>query len=73
MESEITREAGIMREAEVRCVSGLSRTTRWRLQRLGMFPRPYQLSSRSIGWLRSEIIEWINSRQRTTGGLQNDK
>jgi len=29
------------------------------------FPRPRQIGSEfSIGWLRSEVIEWLNSRPR---------
>jgi prophage regulatory protein len=51
-----------IRENECRQRSGLSRTTRWRLERAGRFPKRRQLSDNSIGWLLSEVIEWQKNR-----------
>jgi prophage regulatory protein len=51
-----------IRENECRQRTGLSRTTRWRLERVGRFPERRQLSDNSIGWLLSEIIEWQKNR-----------
>jgi prophage regulatory protein len=48
-----------MREPEVRRITGLSRTTRWRLERVGKFPRRRQLSANAVGWLASEIRAWM--------------
>jgi prophage regulatory protein len=39
-------------------LSGLSRTTRWRLERKGKFPARRQISENRIGWLLSEVLEW---------------
>ena len=50
-------------EPECRAVTGLSRVTRWRLERAGLFPRRRRLSFGATGWLRSEICDWIVSRQ----------
>ena len=47
-----------MREAEVRRITGLSRTTRWRLERRGAFPRRRQISPNGVAWLESEIRQW---------------
>ncbi len=59
----------ILRKPEVREISGLSRTTRWRLERDGKFPARRKLSDNAIGWLESEIRDWVAtrnvSRQRT--------
>ena len=52
-----------VREPECRLITGLSRVTRWRLERAGRFPRRRRLSSGAVGWLRSEIANWITSRQ----------
>jgi len=41
---------------------GLSRTTIWRLQRRGQFPRQVRLSPNRVGWLESEINAWIAAR-----------
>ena len=51
-----------IRERECRELSGLSRTTRWRLERTGGFPRRRHLSPNGVGWLLSEIETWQASR-----------
>ena len=48
-----------MREPEVERVTGLSRTTRWRLQRAGEFPLKRQISPNATAWLASEIFAWM--------------
>ena len=48
-----------MREPEVQHVTGLSRTTRWRLERAGKFPRKRQLSANVKANLASEIKAWV--------------
>ena len=47
-----------LRESEVRRITGLSRTTRWRLERHGDFPRRRQISTNAVAWLESEIRQW---------------
>jgi predicted DNA-binding transcriptional regulator AlpA len=53
----------IIREPECRRRTGLSRSTRWRLERRGKFPRRRQLSPGCSGWLASEIAAWISARR----------
>ena len=48
-----------MREPEVRRVTGLSRTTRWRLERDGKFPRKRQLSENVKANVASEVKAWV--------------
>lgn len=38
----------------------ISRTTIWRLEALGQFPKRIKLSSRRVGWREDEIDEWIS-------------
>jgi len=52
----------IVREPAVHDITGLSRTTRWRLEREGKFPARRKLSDNAVGWLESEIHDWITSR-----------
>ncbi len=52
----------IIREAECDHITGLSRSTRWRLERKGQFPKRRQLSPGCSGWLASEIAAWISAR-----------
>ena len=53
----------ILRANEVVCLTGLSRTTLWRLERSGDFPTRRRLSSFAVGWVLSEVLEWLESRQ----------
>ena len=46
-------EDRFIREAEVQRITGLSRTTRWRLEREGKFPSRRQLSENAVAWLES--------------------
>ena len=55
-----------IRESECKAISGLSRTTRWRLERENLFPKRRQIGKSSVGWLKSEIEEWVFSRQFKT-------
>jgi len=56
-----------IREQECRELTGLSRSTRWRLERQGKFPRRRRLSSNGVGWLLSEIEKWQASRSNAQG------
>ncbi len=51
-----------IREDECFRLTGLSRTTRWRLERRGEFPQRRQLSDNAIGWSLSEVCAWRASR-----------
>jgi prophage regulatory protein len=52
----------IIREPAVKEQTGLSRSTRWRLEREDKFPARRKLSDNAVGWLESEIRDWIASR-----------
>ena len=53
----------ILRVPEVTKKLGVSRTTLWRLSRRPGFPAKVQLGPQLIGWIESEIDDWI-LRQR---------
>jgi predicted DNA-binding transcriptional regulator AlpA len=52
----------IIRSKEVLEKTGLSRTTIWRLEKTGEFPRRVSLGGNMIGWRLSEINRWIEKR-----------
>lgn len=54
-------EFRLIRLAKVIGITGLSRTTIWRLERKGGFPRRRKINSRSIAWLESEVTHWIET------------
>jgi len=51
-----------IRESECQKITGLSRATRWRFEQEGKFPKRYKITQNTIGWLSSELDEWINSK-----------
>ena len=52
----------IIRVQEVMKRTGLSRSTIYRAISENRFPRSIQLSERSVGWIDSEIDDWISER-----------
>ena len=62
----------ILRIQDVINVTGLSRTTLWRLERRGDFPSRLRLGQNSCGWVAQEIQDWIASRPRGMTGGKRD-
>ncbi len=52
----------IIRATEVVEMTGLSRTTIWRMEKYKSFPARVSLGKNSVGWRLSEIQKWINVR-----------
>lgn len=52
----------ILRLPEVKMRTGLSRSTIYLRISQGTFPLPISLGTRSVGWVESEIEEWIAGR-----------
>ncbi len=50
-------------EAECKQLSALSRTTRWRLERQGLFPARRRIAPNRVGWRLSEVLAWLESRE----------
>ena len=51
-----------LRLPEVLARTGLSRSTIYVRLEQGRFPRPVSLGDRAVGWVESEIDEWISNR-----------
>jgi prophage regulatory protein len=56
----------ILRTADVIRLTGLSRTTLWRLERQGKFPTRIRLGLNSVGWRDQEVQHWVETRPRGT-------
>ncbi len=41
----------------------LSDVTLWRMEKKGLFPKRRKISEFRVGWLKSEIDQWIISRE----------
>lgn len=57
----------ILRFPAVEQITGLSRTTIWRMERAGSFPSRRMLSPNCIGWVRSEVERWVQTRKPAEG------
>lgn len=52
----------ILRLAQVKKITGLSRSTIYLHIQNGTFPKQIKLGERSVGWLQNEIDDWLKSR-----------
>ena len=53
----------ILRTTKLQIYVGLSRTTIWRLEKSGQFPKRVKLGQNSVGWLKGDIDTWLASRK----------
>jgi prophage regulatory protein len=72
MHQKIHHDLAILRLPQVAQRTGLSRSTLYQYIKDGEFPRPVPLGLRAVGWLESEIIDWIASRVKLArdGGIK---
>ncbi len=52
----------VLNTHEVQDITGLSRTTIWRLERSGDFPARVTLCPGRVGWRHSDVMEWMHDR-----------
>ena len=56
------REVRFLRFPAVRARTGLSRSTIWRLERYGGFPRHRRISPNAVAWVEQEVIDWMRAK-----------
>ena len=61
--SQYENQDRMLRVNEVVVLTGLSKTTLWRLERKGDFPARRQLSPGAVGWFRISVLKWLEDRQ----------
>ena len=54
----------LLRLPMVMRITGLARSTIYKLISQNQFPVPIKLSTRAVAWLQSEIETWVSSRVR---------
>ena len=52
----------ILRLPAVKAITGLSRSTIYLRVAKHSFPRPIGLGGRAVGWIESEVHDWIDQR-----------
>jgi prophage regulatory protein len=60
---QTTKLKGVAREARRYELTGVPTSTWYGLQNAGLAPKPIHLGPRSVGWLISELEEWIEARK----------
>jgi len=63
--SEVTSKSRIIRPDELAEMLSLSKVTLYRMQNEGELPPKINISSRAVGWLRSDIEEWLLSKKNS--------
>ena len=56
----------ILSVGEVTKLLGVSDTTLWRIVKAGDFPVKLKISQRRVGWLKSEVLDWLDERKTAT-------
>ena len=51
-------------QAKIGCIG---RTTIWKLEKDGLFPKRRALTKKLVRWEESEIDEWIKARDKSAG------
>lgn len=54
-----TKPDRILRWPELQQITGYSRTTIWRLEQEGKFPKRRQIGANMVGWISSEVSQWL--------------
>lgn len=59
----------IIRLAACQAKTGVSRSFIYDCVKKGTFPRPISIGVRAVGWIESEIDDWIESRINASRGV----
>jgi prophage regulatory protein len=59
-------EQTILRLPKVKALTGLSKSTLYELMQQKSFPSSILLGRRTVGWLKSEVDQWISERTQAS-------
>lgn len=62
MQDASATHLSILRRKQVQARTGLSRSTIYAFIKAGAFPKSVPLGPRAVGWLESEVSNWIAER-----------
>jgi prophage regulatory protein len=65
-ETSVGNQIRFLRFPAVRARTGLSRSTIWRLEQEGAFPRHRRISRNAVAWVEDEITAWMLARIEST-------
>jgi prophage regulatory protein len=62
MPNQSDTEFKILRQRDVKAMTGLPLSSMYAMIANGKFPKPIPLAPRSVGWLYSEVEAWVRAR-----------
>lgn len=62
------KTVNILRLALLRKKVGLGTSSIYQMMAEGRFPRPRKISTRAVGWIESEVDDWLLGRSVTQHG-----
>jgi prophage regulatory protein len=63
----------VLSKKEVVSLTGLSKSTVYAYIQKGIFPAQIRLGFKRVGWLESELMDWISKRKiQSRSGASND-
>jgi prophage regulatory protein len=70
MAQQIKEALSILRRKQVQARIGLSCATIYAYMSEGTFPKPVKLGPRAVGWIESEVDQWLDAQVKQTRGAQ---
>lgn len=61
---QLSSQDKILRLPDVKAKTGFGRSTIYALMASGDFPRSIRIGARAVGWLESEVNDWISQRSQ---------
>lgn len=62
----------LLRWSQVQQMVGLSKSTIWRMEREGQFPRRRLIGQRAVGWYTDEVQKWLSKARPETVRRRTD-
>jgi prophage regulatory protein len=66
----VSPRLSILRRPDVESRTGLARSTIYLRVSQGTFPRPVSLGGRAVGWIESEIEDWLRRQVDASRGQE---
>lgn len=68
MTQKIREALAILRRKQVEARTGLSRSTIYARVAEGKFPKPVNIGPRAVGWVESEVTDWLTTQVEQSRG-----
>jgi prophage regulatory protein len=64
--SSLLSARALLRRQHVEALTGLARSTIYKLLQTGDFPAPVRLTAKSVAWRSEDVSAWIDARVSTS-------